>query len=119
MHLIAVVSAALAIHGHGHQPLAYDVCHTEACVVRVRTRTWTRVVAPYKRWLARVRACESANTYTINTGNGFYGAYQFTVSSWHAVGGWGMPNDARPLHQDYRAVRLLRLQGRGAWPVCG
>ena len=81
-----------------------------------------RVTAPYRAWLASTRGCETRgqpDPYRTNTGNGFYGAYQFTLSSWAAVGGRGMPHLASPLEQDYRAVRLLHLQGRGAWPVCG
>jgi hypothetical protein len=78
-----------------------------------------RVVRPYRGWLASTRRCESGGNYSINTGNGFYGAYQFTLQSWRAVGGWGMPNQASKIEQDYRAVLLLHIQGRGAWPVCG
>ena len=80
-----------------------------------------RYVAPYRGWLYSTRMCESGSSglYRTNTGNGFYGAYQFTLSSWAAVGGRGYPHRASPREQDYRAVRLLHLQGRGAWPNCG
>jgi Transglycosylase-like domain len=78
-----------------------------------------RVVRPHRGWLASTRSCESGGNYSINTGNGFYGAYQFTLQSWRAVGGWGMPHLASKMEQDYRAVLLLNIQGRGAWPVCG
>jgi hypothetical protein len=88
-------------------------------VRRHHRRHWRTVTRPYRPWLARTRACESGGNYATNTGNGFYGAYQFTLESWHAVGGRGLPNDAEPLEQDYRAVRLLHVQGTGAWPVCG
>jgi hypothetical protein len=78
-----------------------------------------RVVRPYRSWLRSTRLCESHGNYRTNTGNGFYGAYQFTLQSWAAVGGRGLPHLAARLEQDYRAVKLLRLQGPGAWPVCG
>lgn len=111
-------------------PPAYEPinpgCHSRRCDQRVtrrwhrRTRHhWWRATVPYRPWLAATRWCESRGRYGTNTGNGFYGAYQFTLSSWAAVGGRGMPHVAVPLEQDYRAVRLLHLQGRGAWPVCG
>jgi hypothetical protein len=87
--------------------------------IKVHRDPRLRVVRPYRAWLASTRACESGGRYGIATGNGFYGAYQFTVSSWRAVGGWGMPHRASRLEQDYRAVRLLHVQGVGAWPVCG
>jgi hypothetical protein len=104
-------------------------CATVTCDKRIGKR-WARkhpkarissYVAPYRAFLAKLRACEAGgqpDPYRTNTGNGFYGAYQFTVSSWYAVGGRGMPQNATPAEQDYRAVRLLHLQGPGAWPVC-
>jgi hypothetical protein len=84
-----------------------------------RRGQWRRTARPYRGWLARTRWCESRGDYSIATGNGFFGAYQFTRSSWRAVGGRGLPHHAERLEQDYRAVLLLRRQGRGAWPVCG
>jgi muramidase (phage lysozyme) len=63
--------------------------------------------------------CESRGNYRTNTGNGFYGAYQFTLSSWRSVGGKQPPHVAEPAEQDFRAVRLRWIQGTGAWPVCG
>jgi len=86
----------------------------ERHTARIRNR-----VRPHRAWLASTRRCESGGRYNINTGNGFYGAYQFTLSSWRAAGGSGMPHLNPPLEQDYRAVILLGIQGRGAWPVCG
>jgi hypothetical protein len=69
---------------------------------------------------ATLRQCESGSDglYLANTGNGFYGAYQFTKSSWAAVGGTGYPYNATPSEQDMRAKRLKDLQGWGAWPAC-
>ena len=84
----------------------------------LRNRMMRRITTPYRGWLAGVRACESGGNYGTNTGNGFFGAYQFTLSSWAAVGGWGYPHLAAPLEQDFRAVKLLHLQGPGAWPNC-
>jgi hypothetical protein len=86
---------------------------------RKTLRKWRRVARPYGGWLRSTRMCESGGRYSTNTGNGFYGAYQFTLGSWRAVGGRRMPHLAEPAEQDYRAVRLLWVQGRGAWPVCG
>lgn len=98
-------------------------CHTQACKVRVRAR-WAhdrmvRVVAPYRARFLLVASCESGRRWHIATGNGFYGGLQFTLSSWWAVGGRGYPHQASQLEQLYRGVRLLHLQGWGAWPNCG
>ena len=80
-------------------------------------------------WLG-VRNCESHNNYAINTGNGFYGAYQFTISSWDWVAGLigrpdliGVrPDLAAPWDQDRLAQALaFEVAGGGLqhWPVCG
>ncbi|HYJ22607.1 MAG TPA: transglycosylase family protein [Solirubrobacterales bacterium] len=69
--------------------------------------------------LAAIRSCESGGDYSINTGNGFYGAYQFTASTWLSVGGSGLASEASPHEQDERAARLYREQGSSPWPVCG
>lgn len=69
--------------------------------------------------LAAIRNCESGGDYSSNTGNGFYGAYQFMQGTWEAVGGSGNPADASPAEQDKRAAILYAQSGAGQWPVCG
>ncbi len=66
----------------------------------------------------QIAACESGNNWAINTGNGFYGGLQFTLSSWRAVGGSGMPNEASREEQIMRGQMLQARQGWGAWPAC-
>lgn len=65
-----------------------------------------------------IAACESGGNWAINTGNGFYGGLQFTLSSWAAVGGSGYPNEASRDEQIARAQILQSRQGWGAWPAC-
>ncbi|MEO7124702.1 MAG: transglycosylase family protein [Nakamurella sp.] len=65
-------------------------------------------------WLA-LRMCESSNRYNIDTGNGYYGAYQFSLSAWASVGGIGKASDATPAEQDYRALMLYRKRGWQPW----
>lgn len=67
---------------------------------------------------AMLRNCESGGNYREDTGNGYYGAYQFALSSWQRVGGTGLPNLAPPSVQDLAAQRLMAIQGWQAWPVC-
>ena len=70
-------------------------------------------------FLAQVRRCESHGNYSIVSSTGRYrGAYQFSVQTWQGVGGTGDPAAASPAEQDMRALKLLRLQGKRAWPVC-
>ena len=66
-----------------------------------------------------VARCESSGNWAINTGNGFYGGLQFTLSTWRANGGAGNPANATREQQIAVAERVLRSQGIGAWPVCG
>lgn len=66
----------------------------------------------------RIAVCESGGNWSINTGNGFYGGLQFTLSSWQAVGGTGLPSNASREEQIMRAQTLQARQGWGAWPVC-
>ena len=63
----------------------------------------------------RLRMCESSNNYKINTGNGYYGAYQFDLATWRSVGGTGFPNQASPAEQDARALILYRMRGWQPW----
>ncbi len=64
---------------------------------------------------ASLRDCESSGRYDINTGNGYYGAYQFDLPTWRSVGGTGYPNEASPAEQDYRALYLYRMRGWSPW----
>lgn len=62
--------------------------------------------------------CESGGNWSINTGNGYYGGLQFSLSSWKAVGGSGLPSQASREEQISRAEMLKARQGWGAWPAC-
>lgn len=62
--------------------------------------------------------CESGGNWAINTGNGYYGGLQFSLSSWKAVGGSGYPHQASRGEQIARAEMLKARQGWGAWPAC-
>lgn len=66
----------------------------------------------------KLAQCESSGNWASNTGNGFYGGIQFTISSWHAVGGSGLPSNASREEQIMRGKLLLARQGWGAWPAC-
>jgi hypothetical protein len=66
----------------------------------------------------KIAACESGGNWSINTGNGFYGGLQFTLSTWRGYGGSGMPNQASRAAQIAVAKRIQAAQGWGAWPAC-
>ncbi|MFI9803079.1 transglycosylase family protein [Streptomyces sp. NPDC052301] len=69
----------------------------------------------------KVAACESSGNWSINTGNGYYGGLQFTLSTWEAYGGTRYaPRADLATRSEQIAVaeKVLDGQGPGAWPVC-
>jgi hypothetical protein len=70
------------------------------------------------RW-AGVAECESGGNPSTNTGNGYYGAYQFSLSTWRSVGGSGYPHQNSLYEQTRRADILRQRAGLGQWPICG
>ena len=69
--------------------------------------------------LEAIAACESGGDPTTDTGNGFYGKYQFDLQTWASVGGTGNPALASEAEQDERAAILYAQRGASPWPVCG
>lgn len=62
--------------------------------------------------------CESGGNPSTNTGNGYYGAFQFLPSTWRGVGGSGMPQNATYEEQKHRAGLLIDQLGWGQFPGC-
>jgi hypothetical protein len=69
--------------------------------------------------LEAIAACESGGNPGTNTGNGFYGKFQFTLQTWASVGGSGNPASASEAEQNKRAAMLYAREGSAPWPVCG
>jgi hypothetical protein len=67
---------------------------------------------------AELRNCEASGDYQTNTGNGYYGAYQFALATWLGLGETGLPNDAPPAVQDAAAYLLYQRDGWHPWPAC-
>jgi hypothetical protein len=94
----------------------------EQRTLRRKIRTLRRNAAPVavSPALQSIAACESGgNPRAIGGGGAFRGKYQFTYSTWAAVGGSGDPAAAPEAEQDRRAAALLAGSGPGQWPVCG
>ena len=67
---------------------------------------------------AQLAQCESGGDPKTNTGNGFYGMYQFTLETWQSLGGTGYPHEADAATQTEMAKRLQQRAGWGQWPGC-
>ena len=66
-----------------------------------------------------VADCESSGNWSINTGNGYYGGLQFTLGTWQAYGGSGLPSNASRETQIAVATKIRDASGGyGAWPAC-
>lgn len=62
--------------------------------------------------------CESGGDPRKNTGNGFYGAFQFMLSTWRSLGMSGNPIDHSYSTQKAAAERLVARSGWGQFPHC-
>jgi hypothetical protein len=83
-------------------------------------RVGTKVPAPDTSgpW-DRLAQCESGGNWHINTGNGYYGGLQFSLGTWHAYGGTGLPSQHSRENQIAIATKLRDASGGyGAWPAC-
>ncbi len=70
-------------------------------------------------WGALARCESGGNPRSVSSNGAYRGLYQFSMGTWHGVGGQGDPIDASPSEQTYRAKLLYRRDGRAPWPVCG
>jgi hypothetical protein len=65
-------------------------------------------------WLSKLRQCESGGNYQTNTGNGYYGAYQFSASTWNSLNtGYARADLAPPGVQDAAIVKNTNRSSAG------
>ena len=62
--------------------------------------------------------CESGGNWAANTGNGYYGGLQFSLSTWRDLGGEGYPNKASKATQIAIGKKQYARSGWSAWPSC-
>lgn len=87
---------------------------------RFYTAYWRNIDnIPYEANWNRVAECESGGDWNINTGNGYYGGLQFSMSTWSAYGGVGNPANNSKRNQIIVAERIRTQDGLGHWPNCG
>ena len=82
----------------------------------VGTKSSTLFSGSFSEALARLRSCEG--NYKSNTGNGYYGAYQFDKRTWGNYGGYELASDAPAAVQDEKAWQTYKARGWQPWPTC-
>jgi hypothetical protein len=71
------------------------------------------------RVLRQIAECESGgNPRAVSPGGQYRGKYQFSLSTWHNLGGEGDPVEAPEAEQDRIALKLYRRSGTAPWPSC-
>lgn len=70
-------------------------------------------------WQALARCESGGNPRIVSRSGRYYGLYQFDLRTWRSVGGRGLPTQASPAEQTYRAQVLYSKRGRSPWPYCG
>ena len=99
------------------------VLHRDIRGLRARLAALQRRQAPeiaIPAALATIARCESGgNPHAVSAGGAYRGKYQFSLSTWHSVGGSGDPASAPEAEQDRRAAMLYHRDGVRHWPACG
>jgi resuscitation-promoting factor RpfB len=90
-----------------------------AAVVRVGTKQATANFAGGSTVWDQLAQCEAGGNWAANTGNGYYGGLQFSLSTWQSNGGSGYPHQNSREEQIRVATRLRDASGGyGAWSAC-
>lgn len=74
--------------------------------------------APAGVWAALAQCESGGNPAAVSASGTYHGLYQFTVSTWAAMGGSGLPSQASAAEQTMRAQMLQARSGWGQWPAC-
>ncbi|MUL42313.1 DUF348 domain-containing protein [Streptomonospora sp. PA3] len=81
----------------------------------------TSAEASSLNWAA-LAECESGGDPTAVNPAGYYGLYQFSMSTWQSAGGSGNPAEAPASEQTMRAQKLYDMVNgnwQSQWPECG
>jgi resuscitation-promoting factor RpfB len=88
-------------------------------VVKVGTKQAAANFAGGSTVWDQLAQCEAGGNWAANTGNGYYGGLQFSLSTWQANGGSGYPHQNSREEQIRIATRVRdNAGGYGAWPAC-
>ena len=118
----AYATPAQPVHAEVKKKKKYPV--KKRYVNKYNLKKWElKEIKSAKKWAKgstpkRVRQCESGGNYKINTGNGYYGAYQFAYGTWLGSGGGRyerLAHTAPRFAQDHIAYKLWKQRGWQPW----
>jgi uncharacterized protein YabE (DUF348 family) len=89
----------------------------ELVTVGTKPKATVAPAADGLNWAALAKCESGGNPKAVNPA-GYYGLYQFSLSTWSSVGGTGNPTDASAAEQTARAQALYARGGAGQWG-CG
>jgi resuscitation-promoting factor RpfB len=92
---------------------------TEQVAVGSKPRPANSPSADGLNWAALAQCESGGRPNAVSSTGKYHGLYQFSVATWQAVGGTGLPSQASPDEQTYRAQLLYQRSGAGQWPHCG
>ncbi|QQR51790.1 transglycosylase family protein [bacterium] len=90
-------------------------------VIKTASVTKTTTVVPAgatAQNMLALRKCESGNVYSRNSGNGYYGAYQYDIRTWAGYGGYARADLAPADVQDAKFLETFARRGWSPWPAC-
>lgn len=90
-----------------HASIAYTIVPSATPTIATSTPTTTASGPLNDAQIAYLGHCESGMTATRNSGNGFYGAFQFMPSTWRAMNTGYERADFAPLEVQKEAVQRL------------
>lgn len=131
---VPAIQASCATHACWHRvhvKRANNWCERhESCLWRKRYRNEP---ADWRNWYDNTADCEtngyepSARKATVDTGNGYKGAVQFSPTTWADAQKYLAPRlrwygsipSTSYEHQGVVAIELAQHEGTGHWPRCG
>ena len=94
----------------------------KAKIAQARAKTQTAAKAVFggttDAAFMALRQCEAGGNYATNTGNGYYGAYQYNLGTWANYQGYARPDLAPAEVQDAKARETQARRGWSPWPGC-
>lgn len=84
----------------------------------VRAQSAGATTEPSDADFDRLAQCESGGSWTLDTGNGYFGGLQFRLSTWQSLGGTGKPSEHTREEQIAIGRKEWRQHGWSAWPAC-